>query len=295
MALSADGSTALVGAPADDSKRGAVWVFSRSGSTWSQAVVLTGGEAEVDAGRFGAAVALSADGDTALVGEPVGQSQRGAVWVFTRSGSDWTQPGVELSGWEESGDAGFGRSVALSAAGDTALIGARFDDGGVGAAWVFTRAGSTWRQQGSKLTGSGESGGARFGDSVALSALGNTALIGGATDAGDVGAAWVFTRTGSTWRQQGPKLSAGDELGEGRFGYSVALSGDGDAALIGAPRDAHAGAVWVFARTGTSWEQQGPKLGSPPEPSAAATSVRASRCPHPVRPRSSAAPSITAR
>ena len=269
VALSADGSTALVGAPADDSKRGAVWVLSRSGSTWSQAEVLTGGDAEVDAGRFGAAVALSADGNTALVGEPVGQSKRGAVWVFTRSGSDWTQPGVELSGWEESGAAGFGRSVALSASGDTALIGARSDDGGIGAAWVFTRAGSKWRQQGSKLTASGESGEARFGDSVALSALGNTALIGGPTDAGDVGAAWVFTRTGSTWQQQGPMLSAGDELGEGRFAYSVALSGDGDVALIGAPRDAHAGAVWVFARTGTSWKQQGPKLESPPEPSSA--------------------------
>ena len=269
VALSADGNTALVGAPTDHAHRGAVWVFTRSGGTWSRAVELTGGEGERDAGRFGAAVALSADGDIALVGAPADRVHHGAAWVFTRSGASWTQPGVEIPGWEEDGSAGFGRSVALSAAGDTALIGGRSDNGAIGAAWVFTSAGSAWRQQGSKLTGSDESGAARFGNSVALSALGNTALIGGPTDAGDAGAAWVFTRTGSTWQQQGPKLAADDELGEGRFGSSVALSGDGEVALIGAPHDGVAGAVWVFTRSGASWAQQGPKLESPPESSSA--------------------------
>ncbi len=269
VALSEDGNTALVGAPADHSHLGAVWVFTRSGSAWSRAVELTGGAAEDDAGRFGAAVALSADGHIALVGAPADREHHGAAWVFTGSGAGWTQPGVEIPGGEENGAAGFGRSVALSAAGDTALIGGRSDNGAVGGAWVFTRAGSTWQQQGTKLTGDGESGVGRFGGSVALSALGNTALIGAPNDAGDVGAAWVFTRAGSTWQQQGAKLTPGDELGEGRFGYSVALSGDGEVALIGAPRDGDAGAVWVFTRSGTSWAQQGPKLEGPPEPSSA--------------------------
>ena len=70
-------------------------------------------------------------------------------------------------------------------------------------------------QQGSKLTGSGETGAGGFGSSVALSADGNTALIGGPYDNGGVGAAWVFTRSGSTWTQQGPKLTASDETGAG--------------------------------------------------------------------------------
>ncbi len=96
--------------------------------------------------------------------------------------------------------------MALSADGSTALIGGDQDDGGLGAAWVFTRSGSTWTQQGGKLTGAGEVGPGAFGTSVALSANGDTALIGGWSDKEWDGAAWVFTRSGSTWTQQGPKL-----------------------------------------------------------------------------------------
>jgi hypothetical protein len=90
-------------------------------------------------------------------------------------------------------------------------------------------------QQGSKLTGSGEIDAGEFGYSVALSADGNTALIGGPFDfANDDGAAWVFTRSGATWVQQGSKLTgSGGALGYHIFGYSVALSADGNTALIG--------------------------------------------------------------
>ena len=125
--------------------------------------------------------------------------------------------------------------MALSSDGNTALIGGPSDNGEVGAAWVFTRSGSTWTQQGAKLTGAGKRSARRpFGRSVALSADGNTALIGRpqATTA-QVGAAWVFTRSGSTWTQQGAKLTGGGESRAGDFGYSVALSADGNTALIG--------------------------------------------------------------
>ena len=80
---------------------------------------------------------------------------------------------------------------------------------------MFTRSGSTWTQQGGKLTGSGESGDGWFGSSVALSAHGNTALIGGLRDDGNTGAAWVFTRSGGTWTQQGGKLTGTGESGAG--------------------------------------------------------------------------------
>ena len=106
--------------------------------------------------------------------------------------------------------------MALSADGDTALIGgAERQRNATGAAWVFTRSGSTWTQQGEKLTGTGEAGAGEFGHSVALSADGNTALIGGPGDDGGAGAAWVFTRSGSTWAQQGEKLTGAGESGEG--------------------------------------------------------------------------------
>ncbi len=278
VAVSADGDTALISGPSDDGHTGAVWVFVRSGSTWTQQgpkLTSSGeqaGEEEEDcedeAGEeaglcgFGHSVVLSADGNTALIGGPREDDHRGVAWVFTRSGTTWTQQG-SLTGGEESGSGHFGRSVALSADGDTALVGGGEDRGGGGAAWVFARSGTTWAQQGAKLTGGGEeSGEGFFGVSVALSSDGDTALIGAPGDSGYLGAAWMFTRAGSTWTPQGAKLTgAGEESGEGRFGYSVALSGEGETALVGGRSDHEgAGAAWVFARSGSAWAQQGPKL-----------------------------------
>ena len=108
------------------------------------------------------------------------------------------QRGDKLTGSGESADGRFGFSVALAADGSTALIGGPYDGGNKGAAWVFTRSGTAWDQQGGKLTGSGESGDGFFGFSVALAADGSTALIGGPFDGGSKGAAWVFTRSGAT-------------------------------------------------------------------------------------------------
>ena len=263
VALSADGNTALIGGPREDHRRGVAWVFTRSGSTWTQqGAPLTGGEESGNA-RFGRSVALSADGSTALIGGAEDRGGRGAAWVFTRSGSTWTQQGLPLTvASEESGEGFFGVSVALSSDGDTALIGAPGDSGYLGAAWTFTRSGSTWTQQGAKLTGAGEeSGEGRFGYSVALSGEGETALVGGRSDHEDAGAAWVFTRSGSAWAQQGAKLTAGEASPKGEVGYSVALSADGDTALIGAPRnDDYTGAVWVFTRSGSAWAGRGAEL-----------------------------------
>ena len=261
VALSDDGDTALIGAPADDENVGAAWVFTRSGSTWTQQGGKLTGAGGDGQSRFGRSVALSADGNTALVGGTRDNSSEGAAWVFARSGSTWTQQGEKLTGTGAVGQAEFGRSVALSADGGTALIGGWSDNGNAGAAWVFTRSGSTWSQQGAKLTGTGETGEGAFGTSVALSADGNTAMVGGPRDSSDVGAAWVFTRSGSIWTQQGEKLTGTGESGAGRFGESIALSADGNTALIGGPRDnSEAGAAWAFTRSSSTWTQQGGKL-----------------------------------
>ena len=90
------------------------------------------------------------------------------------------------------------------------MIGGPEDDTATGAAWVFTRSAGVWSQQGPKLTG-GEEDNTEFGVLVALSADGNTALVGGWKDDGTKGAAWVFTRSGGVWSQQGPKLTGGGE------------------------------------------------------------------------------------
>ena len=277
VALSADGNTALIGGIGDEPHgkpmEGAAWVFTRSGSSWTQeGPKLTGG-GEQGEGQFGISVALSADGNTALIGginDETAGKQVGAAWVFTRSGSSWTQQGTKLTGGSEEGTNGrFGKSVALSGDGNTALVGAYFDENAKkepqgGSAFVFTRSGGAWKHQGAKLTGSDEEGTAEFGISVALSADGNTALVGGPNDEGKAksamsGAAWVFTRSAASWMQQGPKLTGADESGPGELGWSVALSADGDTALAGAPADDD-GAAFAFARTGSTWTQQGSKL-----------------------------------
>jgi hypothetical protein len=262
VALSADGNTAIVGGPLDNSATGAAWVFTRSGTTWSQqGPKLTGGE-ETGAGRFGFSVSLSADGNTALIGGPLDNSATGAAWVFTRSGTTWTQKGAKLTGSGESGKGEFGIGVRLSGDGKTAIVGGSADNKSAGAAWVFTFSEETgWTQQGAKLTGGEEVEAGRFGFSVALSEDGNTAMIGGGNDHEGIGAAWAFTRSEGTWTQQGAKLTGTGEVGPGHFGFSDALSADGNTALIGGVADnTEVGAVWTFTRSAGVWTQQGSKL-----------------------------------
>jgi hypothetical protein len=253
VALSADGSTAIVGGPSDNagSEAGAAWVFTRSGGVWTPGgTKLPFGTGTVEPTQQGTSVALSADGNTAIVGGPYDNSEAGAAWVFTRSGSAWIQQGSKLSGGGSVGAALQGYSVALSADGNTAIVGGIFDNSQAGAAWVFTRSsGGVWTQQGPKLVGSGAVGAANQGTSVALSADGNTAIVGGPGDNGVAGAAWVFTRSGGgIWTQQGSKLFGSGATGAAAQGLSVALSADGNAAVVGGPYDnSYAGAVWVFS------------------------------------------------
>jgi hypothetical protein len=248
VALSGDGTTVLVGGSQDAGGVGAAWVFARSGSTWTQQGPKLTATDEQGAANFGIRVALAADGRTALIGGWNDGGGIGAAWVFSRSGSNWTQEGQKLTANDERDAGAFGGGVALSANGDTALVGAEHDSNDLGAAWIFTRAGSTWSQRGSKLTATGEAGNGYFGKTVALSADGTLALIGGHVDDAEAGAAWVFTRTGTAWIQQGSKLTGSGEIGAGAFGIKLALSADGDTALIGGTDDNQSvGAVWAFA------------------------------------------------
>jgi FG-GAP repeat len=268
VAISADGSTAIVGAPSDAGGRGAAWVLVREGSTWTQqSEKLTDGEVTggslPEASAFGTSVAISADGTTAVVGGPGDAAGAGAIWVFTREGSTWTQQGEKLTGGEEEGSAELGHSVAISDDGATVLAGGPRDAKSLGAAWVFTREGTAWAQQGAKLLAAHEAGHGQFGGSVALSGDGDTALIGARADHSftNMGAAWAFMRTGSTWMQQGEKLTGAGEAAGGEFASSVTLSDDGETALIGGvANEGGAGAAWAFTHEGSTWLQQGEKL-----------------------------------
>jgi phage gpG-like protein len=266
VALSADGSTALVGAPGYSARLGAAWAFTRSGTAWSEQQKLTGGGAESE-GQFGTSLALSADGNTALIGSPdeyrvirsKGVYGAGAVYPFVRTGSTWASQGERLTGTEEVypeqyaviNGSGFGDSIALSADGNTAVIGGPRDNEYRGAVWSFTRSGKAWTQHGKKLTA--QAGG--FGESVAMSADGSTALIGAPSQNGFAGAAWVLTQTGDEWSKQAELKGTPGEFAS--FGSSMALSENGNTALIGSPTEQnYVGAAWLFSRTGTVWSRQ---------------------------------------
>jgi uncharacterized protein (TIGR03437 family) len=257
VALSSDGNTAMVGGWADNDTVGAAWMFTRSGNVWTQQGSKLVGTGFVGSPSQGVSVALSADGNTAIMGGHNDNGGTGAAWVFTRSGGVWSQQGAKLVGMGFVGTPSQGFSVALSADGNTALVGGDSDNGVVGAVWVFTRSGGVWTQQGRKLVGTGATGVAAQGYRVALSADGNTVLVGGPPDNNAVGAAWVFTRSGGVWSQQGAKLvGTGVVAGFPPYqGICVALSGDGNTAILcGAGSTPTLG--WVFTRSGGAWTQQ---------------------------------------
>jgi hypothetical protein len=250
VSLSADGNTAIAGGWSDNGGAGAAWVWTRSGGVWTQQGPKLVGSGAVGNAQQGISVSLSGDGNTALVGGPDDNSNAGAAWVWTRSGGVWTQQGLKLVGSGAVGNAKQGGSVSLSADGNTALVGEVTENGGAGAAWVWTRSGGVWTQQGTKLVGSGAVGTANQGTSVALSADGNTAIVGGPGDSISAGAAWVWTRSGGVWTQQGPKRVGSGAVGAAHQGNSVSLSGDGTTAIVGGSFDnSNAGAAWVFVQT----------------------------------------------
>jgi hypothetical protein len=328
VTLSADGNTLVVGAPYESSNAtgvdgdqsnvtatnaGAAYVFTRSGTLWSQQAYIKASNT-INNSYFGTAVSLSADASALAVGaygEPsnatgVNGNQNdnsaphsGAVYVFTNSGSTWSQQAYIKASNTDAEDY-FGMSVALSADSSTLAVGSYRESSNAtgingdqsdntahfsGAAYVFTRSGSTWTQQ-AYVKASTTHMNDYFGYSVALSSDGTTLAIGAAQEAsratginGDqtdtldsfAGAAYIFTRSGSTWLQQAYiKASNTDSLDN--FGCALSLSADGNLLAVGAQHEAsnaiglngnqndnsanQAGAVYVFTRSGTTWAQR---------------------------------------
>jgi hypothetical protein len=343
VALSADGNTMAVSAPwersaatginanqNDDSlpQAGAVYVFTRSGDTWSQQAYVkasnTGRRADgsdllADGDQFGFSLALSGDGNTMAVGATTEDSaatgingdqasdsaqSAGAVYVFGRTGNTWTQQAYVKGSNTEAGDL-FGYDVSLSDDGNT-LVAAGYDEDGAGrgvnvdqgngtngsgAIYVFSRTGTNWRQD-AYLKGSRSEGNDALGFSVAISGDGNTIVAGAGDESclvgginpqgcdidkpadpsgGSAGAAYVWGRSGNTWTEQAFIKASNPDL-QDVFGANVAVSGDGNTVLVGAAMEdsrargvngeqqddsaTESGAAYLFTRSGTTWSQQ---------------------------------------
>ena len=265
LSVAVSGNTAVVGAYGKTVNgftiAGAVYVFTRSGSTWKQQAKLTADDA-AHFDDFGLSVAISGDTIVVGAGDKAANSltDAGAAYVFTRSGSNWSQK-AELIPSDAAAYDQFGWSVAIS--GHSVVVGAGNKTANSisasGVVYVFTGSGSSWTQQ-TELTAADPKANAAFGRFVALA--GDTVVIGAPTynmgSLGWAGAAYVFVRSGATWSQQA-KLISPNPIAMGQFGSSVAVSGE--SALVGASTEsvgalAGAGKAYLFCRSGTSWTRQ---------------------------------------
>ena len=273
VTISSDGTRVCIGAnnvsPGGILSTGAAYVFSRSGTTWTQeARILASDKAAYDV--FGTSVSISSEGTRVIVGarqsDPGGTPNAGAAYVFIRSGTTWTEEAKIFASDKVASD-NFGHSVAMSSDGTRVIVGAiNADPGGLenaGAAYVFIRSGTTWTQE-AKIIASDKAAYDSFGTSVALTSDGSRVCIGAhyATVGGlsVAGAAYIFSRSGTTWTEEF-KLTASDKAASDYFGWSVSIAADGSRVIVGAffsdpGGTTNAGAAYVFTRSGTTWTQE---------------------------------------
>ena len=259
--VAVEGDRIAIGAPSHfheptGNSGGAAFVFERSGTTWTQQAELLASDPHSN-DSFGGSVAL--DGDTLVVAAGGGDgvvANTGCVYVFTHAGGVWTEA-VKLFAADGSAGDAYGTSVALD--GDTLLVGTpRDSDLGTlaGAAYVLTGSGATWTQQ-TKLFASDASAFDGFGG-VSLS--GDTAAIGAPTAnpmaGSEIGAVYIFTRTGGIWTEQAA-LHAPDAEPHDRFGTGLEVEGDRlvATALFNDAMGNASGAAYVFERSAATWTQ----------------------------------------
>jgi hypothetical protein len=287
VALSSDGNTLATGAIAEDSAAtgingdqsnnaadgaGAVYVFARSGSTWSQQAYVKPWNTTVRGGLFGYSVGLSGNGSTLAVGTYDEDRGKGAVYIFTRTGSTWAQQNRLTASNAEPGDS-LGCSIAISDDGNTVVAGAFDEDSllrgiqppnegsndaasdvSTGAAYVFVRNGTAWTQQ-AFIKATNTRLNDQFAWALALSRDGNTLAVGahledsGATGlngdqedatAEDSGAVYVYARNEAKWTPVA-YVKASNTKASAEFGISIALNGDGKLLAVGAFKEGGGG------------------------------------------------------
>jgi len=268
VAISGDGTRAVVGQPYDDNARGtdagSARIFVRSGAVWTEEALLLAPDGAAG-DLFARAVAISGDGSRVVLGAHLDNVPRGtdagSASVFSRTGTTWTFEAQLLASDGAARDF-LGTSTAISAAGLRVVLGASEDDtaGGsnAGSARVFMRTGTTWAEE-ATLVAADAMGGELLGTSVSLSADAMRLVVGAHRDStafgAETGTARVFLRSGSVWTEEATLAPSSGF--RSYYGYAVAISGDGTRALLGAgPPGVDAVDVVVYARGAGGWVEE---------------------------------------
>ena len=273
VALSDDGTRAIVGANLEDegtTNGGACYVYKASGGTWTLEQQILPSPVS---GYFGNSVSMDSDGIRVAIGAPydaTGASGAGAVFIYKRDGTVWSLEQKLLA--DDTGtNQILGNSISISDDGAYVVAGANGDASNTGAAYVFARTGTTWAQQ-QKILPSDSEAGAQFGFSCGISGDATRIVVGAYQDDAtgvNSGAAYVFTRSGTSWAQESKLVAAASQAGE-RAGNSVAIDRDGARIVVGAfwrtvSSLTLAGAAFVWKRTGTTWAEEATFVSSSPE------------------------------
>jgi hypothetical protein len=193
VSLSAAGDVVALGGCGDDGSIGAVWVYQRSGGSFSSLQSKMVGTGGIGAQLQAISVSLSGDGLTLAVGGGQDNGQIGAVWIWSRptSSSTFTQQGSNLVGYDGTVGGYQGLAVSLNYEGDKLLVGGSFDSSSNGATFIWSRINGVWYQQGNKLVNTGSIGAATQARSLAISADSLRIIIGAPGDSASTGAVFA--------------------------------------------------------------------------------------------------------
>lgn len=262
VSVNSDGTYAAIGAMGQASDTGAVYIYVLANSVWTfQAKLEALDKAQGD--MFGCSVSISSDGATVAVGAERKTSGRGAVYVFTRSGSSWSQFSKILAS-DGTGSDYFGNSVSISGDGNYIAAGAVYeDDAGQdnnrGAVYIFNKVSNVWSQQ-RKIMPAESAAGSIVGYSVSISFDGSVCVMGshGASVNAllNAGCAYIYTRIGTTWTQKA-RLTNPSPSTNGYFGISVSVSGDGTTVVVGCHCDddlaVDSGSTYIYTLSDNVW------------------------------------------
>ena len=242
---------------------GKAYIFTRTGTSWAQEAILTASDKN-SADHFGTSVTIDNSGNRCMVSSPSRSESRGAVYVFTRSGTTWTEETIILPDVSQI-NGYFGNSISVDSTGTRIAIGAfsyPILGNAQGKVFIYIRSGTVWTlEQG--FTSSDGTAGDRFGCSVDIDDTGIRVVIGASyakTGAlGSAGKTYIFTRTGTSWAQEAI-LTASDKATNNYFGTSVSCNSDCSIIVIGAVGAtadgvSNTGKAYIFTRSGTTWIQ----------------------------------------